>query len=278
MYKIVLPLIFGVLLNAELINGVSVVVKGDIITQYDIKEHMRLSNIDAEGATDALIRKKLEESEINERRISVSNNEVYDEIKKIASINKLSVSEFYEAVRNSNGLTSTELKEKTKENLLSQKLYAAIAYSGIDSPSEDETREYYELHKEQFLHPVAFRVIMYTTQNREALEKKIKNPINFSKDIVKHEQMLPYDKISQELADLLEKTELNSFTKIISDSRGSYTSFYLKDIQKHDKTEYQDVKEQMVNMIMAQKREQVLSDYFARLRGNADIQIIREVK
>lgn len=277
MYKIFLPLLFSVLLNADLINGVSVVVKGDIITLHDIKEEMLKSNLDADTARDILIRKKLEKAEIQERKINVSSSEVYDEIKKMASMNKMSVSEFYEVVRNSNGLTSTELKEKTKENLLSQKLYAAIAYSVVDTPSEDEIKEQYELTKEQFLHPVSFKVIMYTTQNRKALEKKIANPVNYSQDIVRHEQILPYDKISPELADMLERTKINSFTKIISDSRGSFTSFYLKDVQKHEKTAYEDVKDRIINMITAQKREQVLSDYFARLKNNADIEIIREV-
>lgn len=277
MYRIFLPLfLLGVLLNAELINGVSVIVKGDIITLHDIKEEMYKSKLDADAARDILIRKKLEKAEIDERRISVSSSEVYDEIKKIAAINKMSVSEFYEVVRNSNGISSSELKEKTKENLLSQKLYSAIAYSVVDTPDEDEIKEQYELTKEQFMHPIGFNVIMYSTQNREALEKKIANPLNSSPDVIRHEQMLPYDKISPELAQLLENTKVNSFTKIISDSRGSYTSFYLKEVQKRYKTAYEDVKDQIVSMMMAQKREQVLSDYFARLKNNADIEIIRE--
>lgn len=277
MHKIFLSLIFGTLLSAELINGVSVVVKGDVITLYDVREEMRKSNVDATAATDILIRKKLEDAEINERRISVTNSEVYDEIKKIASLNKMDINEFYEVVRNSNGLSSSEFKEKTKERLLSQKLYSAVAYSSIQPPSDDETREYYELHKAEFMHPSAFKVVIYTSRNKEALQKKIANPIFYSLDIKKDEQTLPYDKISPELAELLEKTALNSFTPILSE-KSFYTTFYLKNIYANEKTDYNSLKEQVVNLIMGQKREQVLSDYFARLRNNADIQIVREEK
>lgn len=278
MYKIFLFLFFSAFLNAELINGVSVVVKGEAITLYDIKEEMRTLNVDAAAATDILIRKKLEEAEINERKISVSSSEVYDDIKKIAAMNKMSIDEFYDAVRNSNGLTSTQLKEKTKERLLSQKLYSSIAYSSLDAPGEDEIKEYYELHKEQFAHPSAFDVVVYSTQNRDALQQKITIPLYHSDEIRKDEQTLPYDRLPPELLKMLQNTKEKSFSPIFQDVNGLYTTFYLKEIQGSAETNYDSTKEQIINLIMSQKREQVLSDYFARLRNNADIQIIREAK
>lgn len=278
MYKILLSLFFGTLLSADLVNGVSVVVKGEAITLRDVKEEMRMSNVDATTATDILIRKKLEVAEIDERKITVSSSEVYDDIKKIAAANKMSIDEFYEAVRNSNGLSSAEFKEKTKEKILSQKLYSAIAYSSAEPPSEDEIKEYYLLHKDEFLRPTAFVTTTYTSKDRELLQKKINTAIFHSSEIKVEQQTLPYDRISPELASLLEKAEVNSFTPIIMDNKGSFVTFYVKEIQKPGKTDYEDVKGQIENMIMGQKREQVLSDYFARLRGNADIKILRAVE
>ncbi len=278
MYKIFLSIFFGAVLSAELINGVSAVVKGEAITIRDVKEEMRISNVDATTARDALIRKKLEEVEINERKISVTSSEVYDDIKKVAATNKMSIDEFYEAVRNSSGLSSAEFKEKTKEKLLSQKLYSAIAYTSVEAPSEEKIKEYYELHKDEFSRPSAFITTTYSSKDRELLQKKISTPIFHSNDIKIEEQTLPYDRISPELAQLLEKAEPKSFTPIIMDNKGSFVAFYIKEIQKPSATAYEDVKNQITNLIMGQKREQVLSDYFARLRGNADIQIIREVE
>ncbi|MDQ1268536.1 MAG: hypothetical protein QG560_1179 [Campylobacterota bacterium] len=278
MHKILLSLFFGALLSADLINGVSVVVKGEAITLHDVKEEMRISNVDAAAATDVLIRKKLEAAEIEERKISVTTSEVYDDIKKVAAANKMSIDEFYEAVRNSNGLSSAEFKEKTREKLLSQKLYSTIAYSSAQSPSEDEVKEYYELHKDEFSRPTAFVTITYSSKERELLQKKINTAVFHSNDIKIEEQTLPYDRISPELAALLEKAEVNSFTPIIMDNKGSFVTFYIKEIQRPSKTGYEEVKSQIENMIMGQKREQVLSDYFARLRGNADIQTIREAE
>lgn len=278
MYKIILTFIFALTLNAELIDGVSIVVKGKAITLYEIKKEMALSKVDEKQASDILIRKKLEEIETAERKISVSSSEVYDDIKKTAARNNLNISEFYEAVRNANGISSTDLKAKVKEKLLSQKLYAAIAYSAVSQPSDDEIKEYYELHKESFAHPSGFSVVIYQAKDQARLQEKIDNPMFYSPDIATNEQELPYDRISPELAGLLSRTSKNTFTAIIPDGKGGHMSFYVKDVHSVSEASVDDVRNQIVSMIMADTREQVLSDYFARLKHNAEIITIRTVK
>ena len=278
MYKIILTFLFVVSLNATLVDGVAVVVKGSAITLYDIKKEMQLSKVDAKKASDILIRKKLEELETKERKISVSSGEVYDDLKKTAARNKMSLSDFYDAVRNSSGLSSSDLKAKVKERLLSQKLYSAIAYSSISAPSEVEIKEYYELHKEDFAHPSAFEVVIYGAKDKTKLQEKIDNPMFFSPDVQTNEQVLPYDRITPELASLLEKTPQNSFTAVIPDGKGGFMSFYVKNVESAKELGMESVKNQIVNLIMAGKREQILGDYFARLRNNADIKILRMPK
>ncbi len=278
MYKIVLICLFVISLNASLVDGVAVVVKGSAITLWDLKKEMLLSKVDAKRATDVLIRRKLEELETKERKISVSSGEVYDDLKKTAARNKMSLSDFYDAVRNSSGLSSTELKAKVRERLLSQKLYSAIAYSSISVPSEVEIEEYYELHKEDFAHPSAFKVVIYAAKDKARLQEKIDNPMFFSPDVQTNEQTLPYDRITPELASLLQRTPQNSFTPVIPNGKGGFMSFYVKDIESAKELGLDSVKNQIVNLIMATKREQILGDYFARLRHNADIKIIRMPK
>ena len=278
MYKILLTLIFASFLNAEVYDGVAIVVKDRAITLYELKKEMQTSKIDAKKASDILIRKRLEEVETQERKITVNSSEVYDDIKKTAARNNLNISEFYEAVRESNGLSSTELKEKVKHKLLSQKLYSAIAYSSVSQPSEEDIQEYYELHKENYKHPSSFTVIIYQAKDKSRLQEKVNNPMFYAPDIQTNEQVLPYDRISPELASLLERTALNSFTAVIPDGKSGHMSFYVKSIQSAEEGGVESVKNQIVNSIMADQREQVLSDYFARLRHNADINIIRMPK
>jgi len=278
MQKIVLTILLALSLEAKMIDGVAVVVKGEAITLQDIKKEMQLSKVNATAATDALIRKTLELQEVDERKITVDSAEVYDDIKKSAARNGLNVSEFYEAIRESNGLTSVELKVKVKEKLLSQKLYSSIAYSSMDEPSNDEIESYYKLHRESFMHPSGFNVVIYNAQNKQRLQEKIDNPMFYSPDITSSEENLPYDRIAPELAQLLESTPLNSFTPVVPNGQGAYVSFYIKEIEAAKEADVESVKNQVVNMIMAEQREQVLGNYFARLRHNADIKMIRNVE
>jgi parvulin-like peptidyl-prolyl isomerase len=278
MIKIFLLSIMAMMLSAEVYDGVAIVVKDKAITLYDITKEMQASKIDAKKASDILIRQKLEEIETQDRKITVSSSEVYDDIKKTAARNNMNISEFYEAVRESNGLNSKELKAKIRQKLLSQKLYGAIAYSSLSEPSEEQIKEYYELHKDNYKHPAAFNVVIYQTKSKELLQEKVQNPMFYSPEIISNEQKLPYDRISPELASLLEKTTVGQFSAVVPDGKGGYMSFYVKDVESAKEGGLESVKTQIINSIMADQREQVLGNYFARLRHNADINIIRMPK
>ena len=278
MYKVLLTILLATLLNAEVYDGVAIVVKDKAITLLDIEKEMQASKVDAQKASDILIRQKLEEIETQERGIVVESSEVFDDIKTMAARNNMSVSDFYDAVREANGVSSTELKEKVKQKLLSQKLYSAIAYSSLSEPSETEIEEYYNLHKENYKHPASFTAIIYDSSDKVRLQEKIDNPMFYAPEIATNEQVLPYDRISPELASLLERTSLNSFTPVVPNGKGGFMSFYIKAIESAKEGGLESVRSQIVNSIMAEKRELILGDYFARLRHNADINIIRTVK
>ena len=278
MIKLILTLFVALSLQAKVYDGVAVVVANEAITLLDIKKEMQKDNIDAKKATDLLIRQKLEAQEIQKRGISVSSSEVYDDIKKLAQRNGMDVSQFYDAVRESNGISSEELKRKIRRKLLVQKLYNAIAMGDIQQPSDSELQDYYELHKKEFLHPNDFSVIIYTAQDRALLEEKVHNPMFYSPQITQHEQVLTYGRISPQLASLLSKTPAEHFTPVVPDGKGGFMSFYVKSVDNAKGGDFKAVRMQVLNALMQTKREAVLSDYFARLRDNADIKIIRMPK
>lgn len=278
MYKIFLILIVAMALHAKIVDGIAVVVKGEAITLLDIKKEMQQSRLDAKAASEALIRQTLEKEEIQKRGIGVDSMEVYEEIKKTAARNNMDVSKFYEAVRNANGITSSELKEKIKEKLLSNKLYSAISYAQMSQPTDDEVKEYYELHKDDFSHPSSFQVAIYSATTQARLQEKINNPMLYAPDIHMQEQKIEYDRVAPQLAALLERTPLNTFTSVVPNGQGAFMTFYIKSIEKSQSDGVESQKNQIINQIMAKKREQVLGDYFARLRLNADIEIIRMPK
>ena len=275
MIKLILGLLIAATLSAKVYDGVAVVVEDKAITLLDVEKEMQTDHIGAKKATDLLIRKKLEMLEIKKRNISVSSSEVYDDIKKMAERNHMSISDFYDAVRESNGFTSEELKTKVKQKLLSQKLYNAIAMSSMNEPTESEIKDYYELHKNDFKHPASFNVVIYDTKQKSLLQEKVDNPMFYSPQIASNEQVLPYDRISPELASLLSKTPVGKFTPVIPNGKGGFMSFYIKSVESAKDLGLEKMKAQVINAIMAEKRESILSNYFARLRDNADINIIR---
>ncbi len=275
MYKFFLGLVCSASLSAQMVAGVAVVVKSQAITMLDIKKEMTSSKIDMKKATDKLVREKLEEAEIKERKISVASTEVYDDIKETAKRNNMSVNDLYEAALNANGLSSSQMKAKVKQKLLSQKLYSAISYSQISEPTDSELEDYYNTHKESYAHPASFTAVIYQSKEETPLREKIQNPMFHSPDVRANEQVLPYDRISPELARLLSKTPLNTFTAIIPDGQGGHMSFYVKEIEDAAQAGFEGMKHQLANTIRQEKREQVLSDYFARLRQNTDIKYIR---
>ncbi|QOP46557.1 peptidylprolyl isomerase [Sulfurimonas paralvinellae] len=275
MYKIILALLLTAALEAKVYDGVAVVVEDKAITLLDIKKEMQTDRVDAKKAVDILIRKKLESLEVKKRKIDVTSAEVYADIKQMAARNNMSISEFYDAVRESNGLSSEQLKEKIKQKLLSQKLYSAIAMSSMSEPGEEEIKDYYELHKNDFKHPASFSVVIYDSKEKSLLKEKVDNPMFYSPQIASNEQELPYGRISPELASLLSKTKVGSFTPIVPNGKGGFMSFYVKSVTSAADVDMESLRPQIVNAIMSEKREAILSDYFARLRDNADINIIR---
>jgi hypothetical protein len=52
-------------------------------------------------------------------------------------------------------------------------------------------------------------------------------------------------------------------------------SFYVREKQNVVTEELESIRPQIANAIVAEKRSQVLNDYFTRLRLSADIKVIR---
>ena len=275
MYKILFFIFLALGLNAKTIDGVAILVQDEPITMQEITNAMTESHLDQAKTVDFLIRKKLEDQEIKSRKITVTDDEVIDEIKRMATQNNMSVSQFYDAVASSQNLTSEQVQKEMKERLLNQKLFQAIAYTHMDEPDEQEIKNYYELNKAKFNHPQSFKTIIYEAKKQNLLQQKIDNPMFYSPEIEHKEQTYEYSKISPQLAEILDKTSVNKFSEIIPNGKDGFVCFYIQEIEQNKDVKLEDIKAQIENMIMSDKREQVLKEYFDRARLNANIKTIR---
>ena len=257
------------------VGGVAVLVKNSPITLYEITQEMKQSGADATKSADSLIRKKLEQLEAQEKKISVTSSEVKEEMERMAKQNNLTTEQFLDAMQTARGISESDLKAKIEESIRGQKLYSSIAFSKMAQPTPAEEAEYYQLHLDEFSHPDSYDVTTYVAKSAEILQSKIDDPMRDVPNIITKDENIPAKNINPQLAQILNKIEVGKFGPILPNGKDSFMSFYMKDKQNLVTENLDSVRPQIDNMIMGEKRNQVLNDYFTRLRLSADIKILR---
>ena len=267
-------LLFTFALSAP-IGGVAILVKNSPITLYEVTQEMKQSGTDATKSADALIRKKLEQLEAQEKKITVSSSEVKEEMERMAKQNNLTTEQFLDAMKTARSISESDLKAKIEESIRGQKLYSSIAMSKMAQPTPAEEADYYQLHLDEFSHPDSYDVTMYVSNTAETLQAKIEDPMRNIPNISTEDENIPTKDINPQLAQILNKIEVGKFGPILPNGKDSFMSFYMKDKQNLITENLDTVRPQISNMIMGEKRSQVLNDYFTRLRLSADIKVIR---
>jgi parvulin-like peptidyl-prolyl isomerase len=250
-------------------------VKNSPITLYEVQQEMKQTKTTAQQSADTLIRKKLEQLEASEKKISVTSAEIQEEMERMAKQNNLTMEQFLDAMQNARGITQSELKEKIKESLTGQKLYSTIAFSKMAQPTDAEEAEYYQLHLDEFSKPERYDVTTYTAASAETLQAKINDPMRNIENVSSKDESIPSKAINPQLTQILNKIEVGKFGPIIPNGKNEFMSFYMKDKPNLITESLDSVRPQISNEIMGEKRNQVLNDYFTRLRLSADIQVIR---
>lgn len=262
-------------LHASIVDGIAILVKEEPITLYDIEQKMELESLSKEQSVDLLIREKLEAQEIKKRGISVSVTEVQDRIAQLAGQNRLSIPQLYDAVWSTQHLSQEAFKARLKKTMLTQKLYSDISMASLETPGEEEMREYYRLHSDKFSHSEHFDVTVYSAPAKGVLQRKMANPMLMLPEVKTQDATLPYAQLEPQLAALLSKTDNGAFTPILPDPNGGYVTFYVRTRSMPVMQPFAQVESQVQEELMADEREQTLKDYFDRARLNAEIKIIR---
>lgn len=275
MRSITLSALLATFLWSAPIGGVAVLVKNSPITLYEVQQEMKQSGTSANQSADNLIRKKLEQLEASEKKIAVSSSEINEELARMATQNNLSKEQFLNAMQTVRGLSEKELRAKIEESIKGQKLYSAIAFSKMSQPTTEEENEYYQLHLDDFSRPESFEVTTYVSPSQEALAAKIADPMRHIESIGSKDESIPYGKINPQLAQILNKIPNGSFGPILPNGKNGFMSFYMRDKTNVVTENVDAVRPQIDTMITGEKRNQVLNDYFTRLRLSAEIKILR---
>ena len=180
-----------------------------------------------------------------------------------------------DAMQTARGISESDLKGKVEESIRGQKLYSSIAFSKMAQPTPAEEAEDYQLHLDEFSHPDSYDVTTYVAASSDVLQAKIDDPMRNVPDIITKDENIPANNINPQLAQILNKIEVGKFGPILPNGKNSFMSFYMKDKQNLITENLDSVRPQITNTIMGEKRNQVLNDYFTRLRLSAEIKILR---
>ncbi|MFZ5374398.1 MAG: peptidylprolyl isomerase [Campylobacterota bacterium] len=275
MRSLTLSAVLATFLWSAPVGGVSVLVKNSPITLYEIEQEMKQSGTNAKQSADALIRKKLEQLEAQEKKITVTPTEVNEEIARMAAQNNLSVEQFLNAMQTVRGIGEKELKVKVEETLKGQKLYQSIAFSKMGQPTPEEEAEYYQLHLDEFSRPESFEVTTYVADSQQSLQAKIADPMREVPNVRSKDETIAFGAVHPQLAQILNKIPEGHFGPILPNGKNGFMAFYMKDKINVVTENLDSVRPEIANAILAEKRNQVLNDYFTRLRLSADIKVLR---
>jgi len=276
MKKLFLFLLLAPLYYADIVGGIAVTVDDETITLHEIKQEQEISKKNVKQTVDILIRSKLEKIEAAKRRINITNQEVLDDLKKMAEQNNMTLSQLYEAMRSLRHLSESQTKEKTREKLLKKKLFNAIAMSQIEQATDEEVQEHYDLHIKEYQTPKNIYTVLYSSQSQEALKRKISNPMMQVREVKTESTNVETAKVNPRLAQLLIKTEDGHFTPVLPQMGASgYMAFYVLKKSDINTPSLELIRPQVENQIMQDKRDHILNEHFQRMRVNADIKILR---
>ncbi len=269
MKKLFLAFLFVFSLNAKIVDKVVASVNGEPITSYDIQITSKLLNIPSNKTLNYLIDQKLIESEIKKRDINVDDFEVDEAMDKIAKRNNLTLFEFKNILIQRGDYK--KFRNKIKQNLLKQKLFASIVNAKLKITPE-EIKNYYNSHKNEFSIFDTIQVVKYSSKNPEILKTLYNNPFFTDKNITSETKIYKWNELPLDKLYLLKNTKEGEFTPIINEGL-SYSTYYITKKEGKVYLPFNKVKNIIANKLIQEKRNEILKEYFDKIKNRADIKI-----
>jgi len=262
------------LVYAGLINAIAILVNNEPITLYDIDLKMQKEYISKKEAIDKLIEEILYKQELRKNNIEVDIFDVDNYIKRLASLNGLTPYEFKNAI--SARQDYEEFEKELKRRILHEKLVRKISAGKIKLATDEDLKIYYQNHINEFKIPKSVEVTLYMSKKRFALEKIKQNPLISQQDVIVKNLTINLDeKISNEVKFILINTKEKSFSPIFIENK-AYNMFYIIDKKGIKTIPFKEVKNKIFQIVMKQREDEFLKDYFIKLRLKADIKFLKE--
>lgn len=265
---------FWAMAAPALVDGIAFFVNGEPVTLMDVYIAQQKNKVSQEVAVDMLINEQLHFEEIKKRNIVANDLEIDEEISRIAKQNQ-STPQKIRAYIESNGGNWGTYREEIKAKILKQKLYQAITHDNLRMVDERALLEYYNTHKGEFSIPQSVEVVKYYTKNSSDLEQLIRSKgTKVAKSLQKENEILQLAELNPQIIPNFAQGAIGSFTPIYPIGE-EFVTFLIKAKNNPALLPFEQVKNLVIQRMMAQKEDYVIYEYFEKLRSNAKVNIIR---
>ena len=261
---------------AKFLDGIAIIVDNEPITTYEIEQTAQNLHIPKKEAIDLLIQKKLEAAQAKKLGISVSDFEVQNAIDDFARSKGMDIFSLREAIE-SKGLSWEEYKKSFKEQLLRKKLYQAIAKLQSKAPSEQQLKEYYQNHPQEFEVAKKVHIFKYISPSKEVLAKIAQNPLYQPQNpalLQKGEEVVDIQKVNPQFATLLSQIPEGHFGPILP-LGDRYMLIYVAKKEGKEQIPFEEAKGYILKKLANTTRGKSVKEYFQKLKASANIKIVR---
>ncbi len=259
---------------SKTIGAVALTVNSNPITVYEIQKLSTQKKISKEDAVNSLIQEKIEQEQIQKLGIFATPDEIKARIAEIAKQNNLSKAEFEKALQKE-GKSISSLKKDIEKVIKKEKLYQKILEGKMKRPTEDEMKNFYEEHKQEFTIPGKIKIQEYTSKDPKALQAIQMRPMLMLPNVNITTKILNPKETNPKLFQFLLQTPTKTFTPIVNLGQ-NMAMFFILEKSKPVTASFDQVKQNIFVQLMKEQEQANLISYFEKKKSEANIKVIRK--
>lgn len=255
------------------INGIALTVNDDPITLYDIEQRRVDANISKEDAVAQLIDEALFNQLVKKNNITADLFDVNNYLEKVAASNGMDLYTFKSVIKQ-RYKDYDAYEQQTKQLIIRQKLTDKLVRGNIKIATEDDLEIYYENNQNMFQMATNVKALQYTSKDKRSLESIVQSPMMNLPDVEIAPVNLDQRNINPQLRYMINETNINQFTPVFAAGE-QYVTLLIKEKENMQTIAFEDVKDRIFNVIMQDREQKYLKDYFEKLKLSANIRIVR---
>lgn len=260
-------------LYAGVVDGVSIIVNGKVITMYEIVKLSDGAKITRQQAIEALIEKRIEESEFGKQNISVDDFDVDRKIEQIAASNGLTLPKFREALA-ARYINFSDYRSDIKNRIAKERLFQKITYQKHTPIDEKDLKLYFENNKQEFAAATKIEALEYSSKDKTALEVLAASPMSSDKGVSKTEITVEVKTLEPSLQYLFKHAKEGSFTQVMP-VKDRFVAYYIKDKKNFETPDFESAKNEVFEKLSSKREEEAIKDHFEKLKASAKVKVVR---